>query len=646
MRLVYKIFIAKTLLLCAYLFLPALSVMAEIRLPRLISDGMVLQRNEELKIWGWALPSEPIELNFRGNKYQTKVDSEGCWHILLPPQQAGGPYTMIINDYTINDILIGDVWLCSGQSNMEIPMLRVMDLYKNEIDSIHNPFIRHFKVPLKYSFAQQEDDQAGGHWQSATQPDILSISAVAYFFASELYDEYKVPIGLLNASVGGSPVEAWMSEDAFQKAPHYLDMVSIYAQKGYIDSVQHAEYEQQLLWYNTLNRNDAGKQYPEFWSNPEVNTSDWKTMNVPGYWSDNQLGNVNGSVWFRRDFDLPPDMVDKAAIIRLGCIVDCDSVYINGQFIGTTAYQYPPRIYKIPNGLFKEGKNSITIRIINTMGRGGFVEDKPYKIITENNEIDLQGKWFYKLGIAMPALTSFTSFQNKPTGLYNGMIAPLIDYKVKGIIWYQGESNTNRADEYEMLFTSLIEDWRHKWDVPFLYVQLPNFMKADSIPSSSNWARLREAQLKTLKLPDTGMAVAIDLGEWNDIHPLNKKDVSYRLSLLAKKLAYGSQDIVSSGPLFQSMQIDENRIIISFTEIGSGLITNGDKLKGFAISGSDRQFVWANATIENGNKVIVWHDDVRHPIAVRYGWANNPEDANLRNKEGLPASPFRTDEWK
>jgi sialate O-acetylesterase len=317
--------------------------------------------------------------------------------------------------------------------------------------------------------------------------------------------------------------------------------------------------------------------------------------------------------------------------------------------VGNTSYQYPQRRYQIPAGILKPGKNVFVVRVINNSGKGGFVPDKPYCLIAGNDTIDLKGYWQYKVGeVFLPGRGSGNSFsfQNQPTALYNAMVAPVTNYTIKGFLWYQGEANSSRAKEYTELQPAMIADWRNKWkegDIPFLYVQLPNFMDVNYLPSESQWAELREAQLRSLSVPNTGMAVAIDLGEWNDIHPDRKKEVGERLALAAEKIAYGEKGIVYSGPVYQSSTINGDKIIISFTNTGSGLITNdGKELLQFAIAGVDKKFVWAKAKIE-GDKVIVWNDDVSNPMYVRYAWADNPDNPNLYNKEGLPASPFRTD---
>jgi sialate O-acetylesterase len=403
-------------------------------------------------------------------------------------------------------------------------------------------------------------------------------------------------------------------------------------------------------WQSQLRQKDEGFKNPQkIWYDPDLNTSHWATMKIPGYWLDTDLGPVNGVVWFRKKIMVPSSMVGKKAKLILGRIVDADSVFINGAFVGTISYQYPPRRYEVPSNLLKGGENTIVVRIISNEGNGGFVLDKRYEIIAGNDTINLKGDWHYRLGAKMEPLTSQTFIRWKPLGLFNGMIAPLLNYSTKGVIWYQGEANAERPIEYRELFPALIRDWRRNWDrgdFPFLFVQLHNFMESKRQPSESNWALLREAQLKTLSLPNTAMAVTIDIGEWNDIHPLNKKDVGKRLALAAEKVAYRDEYVVSSGPLYQSLKIDENKIRLTFTNTGGGLVAQGNgELNHFAIAGADSQFVWAKARIENGT-VIVWNDTISNPIAVRYAWADSPEGANLYNKEGLPASPFRTDEFR
>ncbi|ABP65854.1 protein of unknown function DUF303, acetylesterase putative [Caldicellulosiruptor saccharolyticus DSM 8903] len=625
-----------------------------LRLPFLLSDGMVLQRDKKVKVWGWAEPRETVTVNFLGKSYIAAADDNGKWEVTLQPMQAGGPYSMEIKSQnsviTIKDILIGDVWVCSGQSNMVVPMERVIDIYKEELDDCDIPLIRQFTVPDRYHFKGPKEDLDGGVWEPLNKETVLKFSAVGYFFAKALYKKYNVPIGLIKACVGGTPIEAWMSKDIvynFLENPEELEKLK---DDGYIESVKKEEETKIKAWFDYLDAFDIGlKNQPLPFFEENYSPSDWKTVTIPGSWKEMGLDSTIGVVWFRKEIDIPSCMAGKPAKLYLGTIVDSDFTYVNGKLIGSTSYRYPPRKYNIPSGLLKEGKNTIVVRVISNDGNGEFVKGKEYKIFTEECKLDLKGKWLCKVGVhAKEPLPPQTFWQYKPTGLYNGMIAPLLNYSIKGIIWYQGESNTDRPEGYCKKLCSLVEDWRKKWgdsNLPFLYVQLANFMEAKPQPCESNWAKLREEQRRALlSLDNVGMAVAIDLGEWNDLHPSNKKDVAQRLALLAQKVAYGEKDLVASGPLYKSMKIEGNKIILEFSDVGSGLVAKGGgMLKHFAIAGKDKKFVWANAVIED-DKVVVWHESIQNPVYVRYAWADNPEGANLYNKEGLPASPFTTED--
>lgn len=625
---------------------------SEVRLPHLIGDGMVLQRNADVRIWGWARPGEKVRVDFMNVSYQADASAKGEWEIHLKNLRAGGPFDMVIraaNTITLHEIRVGDVWVCSGQSNMVLPMSRVSPLYENEIATSENPDIRLFSVPEGYNFNLEMTDVPYGAWKEANPQNILNFSAVSYFFARELYGTYHVPIGLITASLGGSPAEAWISEDALKKFPACYQEMQKFKDTALIKQIEYSDWQKSKAFYNTLAKLDEGYHNPEGpWYKPGIQTTSWQTMKVPGYWADTPLGPVNGVVWFRRTFNVPSEMAGKRVNLLMGRIVDADSVFVNGMFVGTTSYQYPPRRYQIPEGVLTTGENTIVVRVISNAGKGGFVPDKPYEIVSGDKTIDLKGDWYFRLGAKMEPAPGQTFIRWKPGGLYNAMIHPLLNYTIKGVIWYQGESNADRAKEYHDLFATLINDWRANWhegNFPFLFVQLPNYMEAKNVPTESDWALLREAQLQALSLPNTAMAVAIDLGEWNDIHPLRKQEVGQRLALAAMKVAYGDKKVVYSGPIFQSMEINHDRVILRFTHTGSGLVAKGGKaLNRFQVAGEDRHFVWAEAKIE-GNKVVIWSSQVKKPVAVRYAWADNPEGANLYNKEGLPASPFRTDNW-
>ncbi|MFC6998197.1 sialate O-acetylesterase [Rufibacter roseus] len=629
------------LLVCLFVGFPSIG---QIKLPRLVSNGMVLQRDKPATLWGWASAGEKVALTFQKKQFEATADKNGKWAMQLPAQPAGGPFELTFkgkNEVKVQDVLFGDVWLCSGQSNMELTLGRVQEKYASILAQTNNPKIRQFTVPDTYNFNAPQPDLGGGAWKAATPENLSEFSAVSFFFARDLFAKYKVPIGLINSALGGSPAEAWISEEAIKQFPEYYQEAQKFKAQELIDSIEAHDQQVQRRWYSQLSQKDIGLR--QKWSTGQVNAVDWMTMQLPGYWADEKLGQVNGAVWFRKEIQIPKELSGKPAKLELGRIVDADSVFLNGKFVGTTSYQYPPRRYQVPANVLREGKNVLMVRVISNGGQGGFVPDKPYELTVGDQKIDLKGAWQYKLGAEMPSLPSQTFVRWKPIGLYNAMIAPLTNYAIKGVIWYQGESNVRNPGEYTALMKTLIKDWRTRWgqgEFPFLFVQLANFMEAKEVPTQSGWAQLRQAQLETLQVPNTGMAVAIDLGEWNDIHPESKMEVGQRLALLARKLAYGEKNVVASGPEVKSAQRQGNKITLTFTSTGSGLDAKGAKpLTHFAVAGKDKKFVWAKAEIK-GNQVVVWSEEVPNPEVVRYGWADNPEGANLYNKEGLPASPF------
>jgi len=636
-----------------FFFFLLIASFSQVKLPQIIRDSMILQRDAKIKIWGWAAKNEKVSISFNRKKYNTKAGDDGKWMTWLPAMKAGGPYTMdiiAINKITLKELLIGDVWLCSGQSNMEYQLGYDEATYAKEMEDVNYPQIRQFKVPNRALLDGPNDDLTGGSWKWANPKDIRPFSAVAYFFAKKLYEKYHVPIGIINSSVGGTPLEAWTSEDGLKDFASIIAAVQKNKDTAYINSLRRTtgggfpRQQQQ----STL---DKGMNGAIPWYDINYVPNGWKTITVPSFWEDQGVKDLNGVVWYRKEIEVPASMVGKPAKVYLGRIIDADVLYINGKQVGRTGSLYSERRYNVSSDLLKTGKNLFVVRITNNNGKGGFVPDKPYYLFSGSDTVSLIGNWQYKVGEvyiprAAQAGSGFVSAQNSPTALYNGMIAPITNYTIKGFLWYQGESNISRAKEYAQLQQAQIKDWRKQWnigDLPFLLVQLPNYQDYTYLPVESSWALFRESQFKALSLPNTGMAVTIDIGEWNDIHPLNKHDVGQRLALIAEKIVYG-ENIVYSGPLYRSATVEGNKVVISFTNTGSGLTSsNGEELSEFAIAGADKKFVWAKAKIE-GDKVVVWSDEVASPMYVRYAWADSPPFPNLCNKEGLPASPFRTDE--
>ncbi|GAB2979456.1 sialate O-acetylesterase [Mucilaginibacter puniceus] len=628
---------------------------ADVRLPKLISDGMILQRDKPLKIWGWASPGEKVTVGFIKKNYSVVTGTDGKWQIITKAIPAGGPYEMTItgnNKIEVKDILLGDVWFCSGQSNMEMGMGDVAEKYEKIIAQNQNPQIRQFLVPKALNDATKvHDDLSNGRWTPATGVNIPRFTAAGYFFAISTYEREKVAIGLINASWGGTPIESWISAEGYKSFPEIAKQVTRLSDTAYVNRLTRNNAENSRLQAPRTDRKyDEGLNETPKWYEANYNPVKWKDIMVPGFWNGQGLNNFSGVVWYRREINIPASVTTQIAKLYFGRINDNDEVYINGQLAGRTGGQYANRMYSLKQGILVPGKNVIVARLSNnSSAQGGFVPDKPYYITVGTDTIQLSGKWQYKVGQAFPpakpGLEGYSA-ANQPTLLYNTMVAPVANYAIKGVLWYQGESNVTRAKEYERLLPELIANWRITWQdpkLPFIIAQLPNYLETAYLPGESQWAELREAQRKALAIPNVGLTVLIDVGEWGDIHPRNKKDVGKRLALTAQKVAYGKTDLVTSGPTLQTAKADANKVVLTFTDTGSGLITKDDsKLRHFAIAGADKKFVWATAQII-GNQVIVSSDEITKPVYVRYAWANNPDFANLYNKEGLPASPFEVE---
>lgn len=537
------------------------TVKAEVKLPALISDGMVLQREQTVKIWGTADAEERIEVKFSGKTFPVSVtggkmkdtytataDTEGRWSLTLPAMKAGGPYTMMINEITIRNILVGDVWLCSGQSNMELPVSRVMDMFSEEIKSYDNERIRQIIIPKVYDFHAPKGDTPPTSWKALTQDNVMEFSALAYFFAKSIYEKTNIPVGIINASWGGTPVEAWISEEGLKPFPLYINDKRQYEDDDYLIRIKELESEKFQRWNEALYRGDAGLHGDLPWYGEHYDDSAWQEVDMfSADWGNNGLNPIGGSHWFRQNVMLTDIEPESEAILRLGCIVDADSVYVNGTFVGNTTYQYPPRIYKIPTGVLKEGRNNITVRLISGGGQPAFVKEKPYKIIyrakdeAQMQEHNLKTVWKYHLGAPMPSAPEMMFFCYKPTCLYNAMIAPLRNYAMSGVLWYQGESNVSRRNEYASLLSAMIEDWRRTFSYdkcPFFIVELADFLSKDDIEGRQAWAEMRREQAKvTQTVPNTFLVRNGDLGEWNDIHPLDKKTLGNRAAEAVLKTA-------------------------------------------------------------------------------------------------------------
>ena len=621
---------------------------AAVRLPRIFSDGMVLQRGMPVPVWGWSDRDETVMVSFNGIRHQVRAKKGERWKITLPVLQPGGPFVLEVlasDTITLKDVWVGDVWLCSGQSNMEYELFKSAELYPKEIEAAANPRIRHFKVARRTYFNRNEEVLSEQGWEAADPRTVLQFTAVGWFFARELESRLGVPIGLINCSYGGTPAEGWMHEDELKDFPAYRDRALPFRDTALVAEIIRRDKALSDGWLKHIQSLDDANA--RGWQQPSTDVSSWTDLQVPGYWADQGMVDSGGAVvWYRRELDLPASMAGQPAVLRMGAIVSRDITWVNGKRVGGATNRYVNRRYDIPAGVLKAGRNTIVIKILNESGKGGFIPGKPYRLEVGRDTISLAGGWKARLSVTTSPLLreQTTRFQDQAGALYHGMLEPLIGYGMKGVIWYQGESNISRAQEYRVIFSRMIQSWRKIWgqgDFPFLFAQLASNNPPRPQPAESRLAELQEAQSRTLSVPNTGMAVLNDIGESNDVHPLNKRDVGLRLSLVARYLVYGERKLVHLGPVLKSVKVDGDRMILSFDHVGGGLIArDGGPLKHFALSGDGKRFIWAQAVIE-GDRVVVSHPDIRTPKAVRYAWADTPEGANLGNREGLPAGCFR-----
>ena len=624
---------------------------AQVRLSPIFSSNMVLQQGMEIPVWGEASPGEKITVTLDKNTVAVKANKEGKWTLRLPSMNYGGPFNMIIkgkNLQTLENVMIGEVWVCSGQSNMEFPLKGA----KNgdaEIAASDYPAIRLFTVKKRISQNTHEQLQ-DGEWSMCSPATSPHFSAIAYFFGRELTQKLKVPVGLINTSWGGTVAETWTSDQMIAQNPDFtnqLEQLKKVDLDNYAKSVE-KEIRDRVGESSAVDLGMKGDQ--PAWAAPELNDSSWKTMELPGYIESNGLQGVDGIIWFRREINLTAAEANQNSTLHLAKVNDSDNTFLNGTRIGETKLQAEKlRVYPIKEGILKPGKNILTVQMEDVGGMGG-IYGNPATLYLQcgDKTITLAGGWKYKVGLLK--FNAVLSPNSYPTLLYNGMIQPLVPFGIRGGIWYQGEGNAERAKQYQRLFPDLIKDWRNHWnqgDFPFLFVQLANFMKTDSLPHESSWAELREAQSMTLALPNTGMAVTTDVGEALDIHPKDKQTVGSRLALSAFKVAY-KQDLIYSGPVYKDMKVNGSKIVLSFDQVGGGLKIRNKYgyIQGFAVAGDNHKFYWATGKLTGPNTLEVESPEVQNPVAVRYAWGNNPDDANLYNSADLPATSFRTDKWK
>jgi len=638
-------------LLLSLIILPC-TVFADVRPAKIFSSNMVLQQGTIVPFWGWADSGEQVRVIFNHQTRQTIADKSGRWQVKFPKMAYGGPFKVEIsgnNSLTLENVMVGEVWICSGQSNMEFQVSRSIN-GEQEIENSNYSNIRLFKVPRRIA-QHPESDLENGEWLVCSPETSPDFSAVGYFFGRALHTDLNVPIGLIQSAWGGTVAESWTSSKTIEDDPdfgiRYRDLLALDMEN----------YEKQMT---QKIEDKIGRKIPlkdkglidgkAFWAAADYDDSRWAEIIVPSFWEDQGYELFNGIGWYRREVILTRKQASRATEIHLGKIDATDISWVNGIKIGTQKGKANmPRVYPV-KGFFKKGRNVIAVRVRDNASYGGMYGEREEDLflLAGKDTINISGTWKFRVGEVFTRSLKIGP-NNYPTLLFNGMINPLIPYAIKGVIWYQGESNAARAKQYRRVFSNLITDWRFNWnddDFPFLFVSLANFHQAPAEPGDSPWAELREAQTMALQLRTTGMALAIDIGMANNIHPKNKQDVGARLELAALNKGYNKK-IVYTGPMYKSMKIRGDEIIIQFKESGSSLTSIDDSrlIKGFSIAGKDRKFHWAQAKILNRNSVSISCKGVVEPLAVRYGWADNPGFLNLYNKEGLPANPFRTDDW-
>lgn len=632
---------------------------AKVVLPSVFTDNMVLQQKTDITFYGDATKNKQltVKTGWNGKEYHTEADGQGKWSLKIPTPAAGGPYEITFSDgkkLQLKNVMIGEVWFCSGQSNMEMPVAgwgKVMN-YEQEIAEAAYPAIRLFQVKKNTSLAPlKEVESTLGGWQECSSATVPEFSALAYFYARALWKELNVPIGVIDCTWGGTPAEAWTSHETLRQVMGFREEMDKLERLGFDPNrMEQAYSEERAHWQSLFTEKDKGMENGKLcWTAPSLSEEDWQTISLPGYWEGKGLKDFDGIIWFRRSLEIPAEWAGKPLTLRLGMIDDEDITYFNGVEIARGAGYMTPRTYTIPAKLVKAGKAVLAVRVSDFGGEGG-IHGKAEELYVEadGKRICLAGDWKYRIGLSLkgfpPAPVSPVQSSSYPTVLFNAMVKPWTAFPIKGVIWYQGEANVGRPEQYGDLFPAFITDWRRQWrsDFPFYFVQLANFMESKEIQPDSEWAALREAQTKALKLDQVGMAVTIDIGLADDIHPKNKQEVGRRLALVALAGSYG-KNVSGSAPVFRNYRIKGDKMELDFGQKQDGFQIKGTTLKGFTIAGPDRVFYPAEAMVQNG-KIIVFSPEVSIPLAARYGWADNP-DCNLYGENGLPVAPFRTDCW-
>lgn len=616
-------------------FLSTVPTMARVHLPQMFQSGMVVQREKPIPVWGTADKGERVEVVFRKKTYTATAGDDGRWQVLLPKQKAGGPYTLNINDIQIEDVLVGDVWLCSGQSNIDLTIERVYPQYPKEIDDYSNPQIRLFRVQTDTDAHGPKSDVRPTSWHKANKKEAWIFSAVGYFLGREMYEKTGVPQGIIVNSLGGSPIRAWLPADSLpERFPESFHELQYYQDDSMVQAVANADRQAADRWNRLLDQSDPGIKN---FAHPAYDDSHWKPVNQ----YENLTGKDEfiGSFWLRQHLQVDAAHAGQPARLLVGALFDMDYTYLNGQEVGRTYYQYPPRRYDIPAGLLREGDNVLAVRLITKEGNPHFIPEKPYQIVFADGTVQpLDENWLVHEGVEMSRCPqSGVNVQHVPSTLYNAMLYPLAPYALSGILWYQGESDTDAPALYEPMLTTLVQGWRQLWgepDLPFVIAQLANFEDPTKKPEDRGWSEVREAQRHVAdSLPKTELAVLIDLGERVDIHPLRKWEVAQRVARCFDHMLWNRK--LSLSPKVKDAWVEGSKVFLTSDQP----LAEKNALYEFEVAAADGRFMDAQATLLEGRIVI--QSPFSHPVVVRYAWKNNPAKANVFGRNELPMSPFR-----
>lgn len=627
----------------------ALGAHAQLSMPRFFSDGMVVQRGEAIPLWGKGTAGSTVVAQLNGKKAKAKVAADGTWQLQLPKMKAGGPYELTVSDGNtahihIKDVLVGDVFLCSGQSNMELPIQRCMDAVADKVKGYSNNQVRYLKLPHQFNYMRPNDDCQINPWVALSPETMGPIGAVCYFTGRNLQEAENVPIGIINSSVGGTRVECWMDRPTLASFPAYTDELAKrkYHQEDWVDSVRRAENRAGFEWERTMLQRDtiSGR-----WKQADYSFAEWPSVDIFSRWAfdapttDGQ--GRYGAYYFHKQLTLTAGQAGKEALLRLGAMKDADSVFVNGTFVGFTSYEYPPRNYKVPAGILREGANDIVIKLMAQTGNPNFTSGKLYQLEVGDDVIKIDQQWQMRRGSAMKAKPGSTYFVDTPTGLYNAMIAPFRNLPIKGAVWYQGESNQG-GKQYSELLQAMVKSWRKQFgrEFPIVVIQLAGYMQHhDKAMQNSGWCNIREAQFDAAaKLNNAALATAIDLGEWNDIHPQRKDELGRRVALQLRRLAYGEKNLVSEGPRAISAQFVDGSIVVKY-DAKTGAIRPFESSDEFAVR-ADGNYVYAHAErVDDYTVRVSLPEGMGTPTSLRYAYDDYPT-VKLYNTDGIPSPQF------